>query len=189
MGHCKSWSPTKFSTRPLTFPHINDLPITINDVFTNLNKRFKAKKLELNFYDISYIKFATKNMTCLSFKTGLDNKLIEEVGTNQLLGLQIINSMNQKKHIGYIIHKLSSACFAIRTVTPLMTTDTLKLVYFHSIVTYGLIVWGNSIDRNKVFNIQKKIIRIPTGVKSRVSCRTLFWKFNILPFASKYTFY
>jgi hypothetical protein len=61
----------------------------------------------------------------------------------------------------YIIPKLSSACFAMRKVIPLMTRDTLKLVYFayfHSVVSYGLIFWGNSTDSNKVFYIQKKII-------------------------------
>jgi hypothetical protein len=70
-----------------------------------------------------------------------------------------------------------------------MTIDTLKLVYFayfHSVVSYGLIVWGNSTDSNKVFYIQKKIIRIMAGVKSRVSCRKLFRKFNILPLASEF---
>jgi hypothetical protein len=33
-------------------------------------------------------------------------------------------------YIEYIIPKLRSACFAMRTVIPLMTIDTLKLVYF-----------------------------------------------------------
>jgi hypothetical protein len=60
----------------------------------------------------------------------------------------------------------------MRTVSPLLKIDTLKLVYFayfHSIISYGVIVWGNSADSKIVFNIQKKIIRIMTGVKRRVS--------------------
>jgi hypothetical protein len=74
------------------------------------------------------------------------------------------------------------------TVAPLMTTDTLKLVYFtyfHSVLSYGLIFWGNSTDNNKVFCIQKKIIKM-AGVKSRVSCRKLFRKCNIFPLASEF---
>jgi hypothetical protein len=46
------------------------------------------------------------------------------VEANKLLGLQIDNSLNWKKHIEKIIPKLSSACFAMRTVIPLMTIDT-----------------------------------------------------------------
>jgi hypothetical protein len=75
------------------------------------------------------------------------------------------------------------------TVIPLMTMDTLKLVYFayfHSVLSYGLIFRGNSTGSNKVFYIQKKIIRIMAGVKSGVSCRKLFRKFNMLPLASEF---
>jgi hypothetical protein len=77
----------------------------------------------------------------------------------------------------------------MRTVVPLMTINTLQLVYiayFHSVLSYGLIFWGNSTDSSKVFYIQKKIIRIMASVKSRVSCRQLFQKFNILSLASEF---
>jgi hypothetical protein len=58
-----------------------------------------------------------------------------------------------------------------------MKTETLKLVYFayfHSIMSYGIIFWGNSTDSKKLFYIQKKIIRITAGTKRRASCRELF---------------
>jgi hypothetical protein len=67
--------------------------------------------------------------------------------------------------------------------------DTLKLVYFayfHSIMLFGVILWGNSTDSKRVFIIQKKIIRIMAGVRRRVSCRELFKKFNILPLVSEF---
>jgi hypothetical protein len=76
-----------------------------------------------------------------------------------------------------------------------MRTDTtaesrsLKLVYFayfHSVMSYGVIFWGNSTDSKRVFIIPKKIIRIMTGAKRRVSCRELFKKFNILPLANEF---
>jgi hypothetical protein len=60
---------------------------------------------------------------------------------------------------------------SMRTVTPLLKVDTLKFVYFayfHSIMSYGIVFWGNSTDGKKVFIIQKKIIRIMVSVKRRV---------------------
>jgi hypothetical protein len=78
------------------------------------------------------------------------------------------NNLNWKTHIQYIIPKLSSAFFAMRTITSLMKTEALKLVYFayfHSIVSYGIIFWGNSTDSKEVFYIQKKFIRIMAGTK------------------------
>jgi hypothetical protein len=76
----------------------------------------------------------------------------------------------------------------MRTVTPLLKIDTLKLdyfAYFHSIISYQVIFWGNSTEGKRVSNIQKKIIRIMAGVK-KVSCRELFKKFNILPLKSEF---
>jgi hypothetical protein len=70
-----------------------------------------------------------------------------------------------------------------------MKTETLKLVYFayfHSIMSYGIIFWGNSTDSKKVFYIQKRNIRIMAGAKRRASCRELFKKSNILPIASEF---
>jgi hypothetical protein len=56
-----------------------------------------------------------------------EDKTIEEVETTTFLGLQIDSNFNWKTHIQYIIPKLSSACFAMRTVTSLIKTETLKL--------------------------------------------------------------
>jgi hypothetical protein len=107
----------------------------------------------------------------------------------QFLGSQIDDNLNWKAHIECIIPKLSSAYFAMRTVTPQLKVDTLKLVYFayfHSIMSYGIIFRGNSTDSKRVFIIQNKIIRIMAGFKKRVSCRELFKKFNILPLVSEF---
>ena len=38
----------------------------------------------------------------------------------------------------------------------------------------------------KIFRMQKLIVRIMMGYKSRVSCRNLLRKLEILPFASQY---
>jgi hypothetical protein len=47
-------------------------------------------------------------------------------------------------------------------------------------------MWVNSSDSNKVFLLQKKVIRIVAGIHKRVSCRELFKKFLILTIASEY---
>jgi hypothetical protein len=120
---------------------------------------------------------------------GYVDKTIEEVETTKFLGLQVDKNLNWKTHIQYIIPKLSSVCFAMRNITSLTKTETLKLVYFayfHSIMPYGIIFWGNSTDSIEVFYIQKKIIRIMVGTKRRASCRELFKKFNIFPLASEF---
>jgi hypothetical protein len=161
----------------------------MNDVFAGLKKWIKANKVTLNFDNTNFMKFCTTNKKCDNLSIVYVDKTIEEVETTKFLGLQVDNKLNWKTHIQYIIPKLSSACFAMRNITSLMKSETLKLAYlayFHSIMSYGIIFWGNSTDNKKVFYIQKKIIRILAGTKRRASCRKLFKKFNILPLASEF---
>jgi hypothetical protein len=70
------------------------------------------------------MKFATSNKTSINFNIGYGNKTIEEILRTKLLGLQIDNNLNWKKHTGYIIPKLTSACFSMRTIIPLLKVDT-----------------------------------------------------------------
>jgi hypothetical protein len=70
-----------------------------------------------------------------------------------------------------------------------MSTLSLKTIYyalFHSLMTYGIIFWGNSPLGATIFRLQKKAIRIMEGCGNRVSCRDLFRKFHILPLTSQY---
>jgi hypothetical protein len=46
--------------------------------------------------------------------------------------------------------------------------------YIHSIMTYGIIFWGNSSYTIKLFRIKKNVIRIMMGLKKRDSCRDSF---------------
>jgi hypothetical protein len=52
---------------------------------------------------------------------------------------------------------------------------------------YGLLFWGST-DSIKIFQLQKKVIRIIMGYKSNHSCRDLFVALGIFPFYSQYIF-
>jgi hypothetical protein len=67
--------------------------------------------------------------------------------------------------------------------------DDLKMIYFsyiHSIITYGIIFWGNSTGSEEVFKLQKRAIRIITNFHSWTSFRDLFKELYILPLLSQY---
>jgi hypothetical protein len=88
-----------------------------------------------------------------------------------------------------MIPKLSGACYTVWLMVHISDTTTLKSVYFayyHSIIKYGIIFWGNSSSRAKIITLHKKIIRILAGAQPRTSCRSLFKKFEILPIPCQY---
>jgi hypothetical protein len=69
--------------------------------------------------------------------------------------------------------------------------EDIRTVYFeyvHSVLMYGVPFWGNAINTNNVFIMQKRIIRVIFNVNPKMSCRGLFRCFNILPFYSLYMY-
>jgi hypothetical protein len=82
------------------------------------------------------------------------------------------------------------ACF-IKAVKQFLSQESLRMVYFsyfHSIMTYGLVFWGSSYHSNRVFKLQKRIIRIMVEIRDRESCREYFRKLKILPLQSEYIY-
>jgi len=79
--------------------------------------------------------------------------LIKEVTNINFLGLELDNYISWKNHVTKILPKLSRACYAVRAMYPISCMNTLKMIYFayfHSIINYGIIFWGNSTECKKV---------------------------------------
>jgi hypothetical protein len=145
--------------------------------------------LFLNFNKTTYLQFLTKNSQKPDLNITLMNNKIVNSADIKFLGLIIEETLSWKCHINQILPKLSSACYEIRVITPLMTEDTLKMIYHayvHSIITYGIIFWGNSPHSTYIFKMQKRIIRIMTKSRGKDSCRQLFKRLEILPLKSQY---
>jgi hypothetical protein len=91
------------------------------------------------------------------------------------------NTLSWKVYIDSVIPRLSSVCFAMRMVKPLLSQEALKMVYFsyfHLIMSYGIIFWENSGHSNLIFRLQKKAMRIVMGLRGREPCRKYFKELN-----------
>ena len=70
-----------------------------------------------------------------------------------------------------------------------LNPDILRMVYFayfHSVLQYGIILWGNSTHKHQVFKLQKRVVRVMSGAGPRSSCRSVFRKRNILRIACQH---
>jgi hypothetical protein len=88
-----------------------------------------------------------------------------------------MTTLPQRSHTEMIIPNLSVASFAVRAIKPVVTTNTLKMVYhsnYHSTINYEIIFWGNSSDSSSIFKLQQRINRIIMGVGIRDSCTEMF---------------
>jgi hypothetical protein len=83
-----------------------------------------------------------------------DQTKLTNVTESKFLGLIIDSTLSWKQHIDYVIKKISIACHVLRNIKYFISLATLKLIYFahiHSIISYGIIIWGGSSYVNKVF--------------------------------------
>jgi hypothetical protein len=58
-----------------------------------------------------------------------------------------------------IYFQLSKTCYVLKSIRPFMSQDALKTVYhsyLHSLISYGIIFWGNSSNSPHIFQLQKK---------------------------------
>jgi hypothetical protein len=99
-------------------------------------------------------------------------------------------TLSWNNHIDLLMIKLSMACYIIRNPKTYMSASSLKVIYyafFHSVMSYGIIFWGNLLHSSIIFRIQKKkAIRIIEGRGNGVSCIYVFKKLQILPLTSQY---
>jgi len=170
-------------------PNPKDFQTNIVEAFDSVNKWFKVNSLSINVEKTHYIQFKTKNKPTFDMNIVCDNNSITPATDIEFLSIYLQDSINWSRHIEYIIPKLSSACYVMRSIKQIMPINTLKTGYyslFNETVTYGLPFWGNSPHSTKIFKMQKRIVRIMMGYRNRVSCRSLFKKLEILPLTSQY---
>jgi len=149
------------------------------------NKLIASKlKKKTNFVQF-FAKQAKNTLNSIAYEK---NYILNSDSTS-FLGLTLDKTLSWKLHIDQLCSKLKSACFILRTLSSILTQQNMKIIYFsyfHSIMTYGVIFWGNSTDRNNVFKLQKRAIRLNTNSSNRTSCRRLFKELGILPLQSQY---
>jgi len=160
-----------------------------NLALTSLNQWFYINQLVLNITKTNVTKFTPKTAAHIPLDIYYKDNVIDEVKGTKFLDMHIDNHMNWKNHVEQILPTLSAACFSIRNLIHTLNLDILHMVffaYFHSVLQYGILFWGNSAHAHQVFKLQKRVVRVMSGVGLMSSCRSLLRKLNILPIACQY---
>jgi hypothetical protein len=100
-----------------------------------------------------------------------------------------LNMCNYWFGLVWFIFFIHSGTDILRCIRPFMSQDVLKSIYYsylNSLITYGIIFWGNSSYSSHIFQLQKKAVRIIIGWRPKDSCRELFKHLRILLLQSQY---
>jgi hypothetical protein len=154
--------------------YINDLPAIINDVskptlfaddisliltitdHRQLKESFTAVLGKImHWFQTNFLTLNINKTYCMYFTMKISqivNSPVKYINTQinsthciDFLGLTMDLALSWQEHIDKVTRKLNSACFVIRSLKSILTTDDLKIVYFayvHSIITYGIVFLG-----------------------------------------------
>jgi hypothetical protein len=92
----------------------------------------------------------------------------------RFLGLTINCTLTWINNIDLLTKNLSSTCFLFQNIKPYVSFSAYKMIYnslFHSVMSYGIMFWGNSPHSPIIFKIQERVIRTLMGCGYRKSCR------------------
>jgi hypothetical protein len=98
-------------------------------------------------------------------------------------------ALNNRHLTDFVVKKLRAACYIITIIKTNMSASVLKIIYhafIHSVMSYGIIFWGDSSYSSTVFSMQKKGIRIMEGCGNGVLCRNLYRELQILRLTSNF---
>ena len=148
----------------------------INERKQNIETWFNTNGLCLN-------KNKTQELFLSTNPTLLNGKNIK------LLGITIDDGLNWQAHINQVSSKLASTIFLLRKLRPLLSFSLLLSAYhalFQSRLMYGILIWGSSSYAIKIFQLQKRAVRILANASLRDHCKPLFLKYGILTFPCLY---
>jgi hypothetical protein len=100
------------------------------------------------------MQFMTKNTSVDEISIGYNNMFISNTSNTKFLGLVITKSLSWKDQMTQLTPKLCKACYVLRCIRLFMSQDTMKSVFYsysHSLISYGIIFWGNSSNSLHVF--------------------------------------
>lgn len=156
-----------------------DVHSTLYNTIDWLNKN----NLKININKTKAIQFHTYKGKKLNLNLEYNQNKIDIVKSTTFLGLILDEHCNWKEHIDHVCKKVNRFVYALNRIKR-VTSINIALQSYHgyvaSVLRYGIIIWGNSVDFERAFKAQKKCIRVLAGINNRESCKPFFIKFKIL---------
>ena len=154
----------------------NYLEFCIEQDLKNLQEWFRANKLTLNIDKTVALIFDPKRMNGNAKRTNmhdtnqirltLNETLIPIMPHAKFLGLWVDENLNWKTHASKLELRIKTKICMLQRGRNMLTTQAKKILYFaqiHSLLTYGLVIWGNMIsttNRNRLQKLQDKGVQL-----------------------------
>ena len=179
-------------------PDLHNLHRKINYDLEYLTEWFRANKLSLNVGKTHHVLFNNVHTNRPDGPTGnlnlnikIGNNIIERRDSVKFLGIHIDSKLDWHDHINSVKNKISSSSYAISKVKHLLNKKHLITLYYSMVypyLDYGITLWGSSHSSyvNKLFSMQKKVVRNIAGASYNAHSDPIFKKLKLLKLSDIY---
>jgi hypothetical protein len=146
------------------------------NVATEYSAWFEANKLLLNCSKTQTLVFGLRELAVRSSPV-------------KFLGIFVDGKLCWDHQIDHVCSRLSRILFLLRTLNNHVPESYVRSAYFaffHSVMCYGLLLWGCSSRLNNVLLLQKKAVRSLAHKGGREHCKPLFISLRILSVVNVY---
>ena len=175
-------------------PNLTALVNRFNAELVNIVHWLNANRLSLNIEKTNYMIFRPKNKNDTNIHIAINGAKINQVYKAKFLGVVIDDKLNWSDHIKYVVQKISKGIGIIIKARKYFNQDTLLSLYNTMVlpfISYCIHVWGKAANTHigKIHILQKKIVRIISGVPSRTHSQPLFDRLKIMTTLQLYEYF
>lgn len=183
-NHLRNCHITMFAddtTITLSGGHVDDLVENVTRIVDDFSSWCERNRLILNTSKSVSMKFFNRYDNIPTEINAVDGITMEE--QVKFLGITLDQSLNWETQIENLCNKLNSAYFAIKQMKACVTKDSLLVIYFamaYSHISLNIMSWGSGKEFQRVFVMQKRILRMIFEMDYRESCKPMFVNKKIL---------
>ena len=175
---------------------LTDLEPIINNELSLIHKWLINNRLSINLGKTKYMIMSAPNkrLSDEDINIEINGTTLECVEEIKFLGVLIDHNLTWKYHIEYVSRKISKGIGILYRAKNKLSMDSLLSIYNTLIkpyFTYCLIIWGNTYKTylDKLFLLQKKVVRIITRSTHRAHTAELFKRIQIMPLHNLYRYF
>lgn len=169
--------------------NISNLSVKATQVVSEMAYWADKNKQQLNINKTGLMVF--KNQAPVSLYVPLNGQSIKQLDTMKFLGVNLDKELCWSEQVNCVLTKVNSACCVIRYVRDQLSISSIKIFYYayvYSIISYSIMFWYHSVDAQKIFIAQKRIIRTMLNIPRRHSCSQHFKTLGIMTVPSIYIY-
>lgn len=167
----------------------DDLKLKSTSALVKLKGWFDTNELTLNSDKTQLMRFRSSYGQSAGLNIRVGSGVISEVDCLRFLGVVLDERLTWTEHIDYVASKICTLAYQLKTLRYHVSEGiclTAYKAYVQSVVKYGIIFWGNSVEAPRILTLQKRCLRNVFGLKRLDSCRSIFRSKKILTVVSIY---